>query len=76
MNPKQDIIVPVRRGLFFLGVEIYPTGRRLKQRHWERIRTRLPFKNVASYGELLARHNPKSLRWLSWLIKDKVLDRL
>ena len=74
INPKQDVVAPVRRGIFFLGVEIYPTGRRLKFRHWQRITDRLAFKNVASYRELIARHNPKELRWFNWLIKNRFLD--
>lgn len=74
INPKQDVIVPVRRGLHFLGVEIYPTGRRLRARHWQRIQDRLTSRNIASYRELIARHNPKQIRWFNWLVKTRVCD--
>lgn len=74
INPKQDVIVPVRRGLYFLGVEIFPTGRRLRARHWQRIVDRLNLGNVASYRELIARHSPNELRWFNWLVRKEILE--
>lgn len=32
IHPTNNIIVPVRQGIHFLGCDIYPTGRRLRRK--------------------------------------------
>lgn len=56
LNRKHDIIVPVRAGLRFLGVHVYPTGRRLNKRNWSRATERLNHRTVASYRGLVRQH--------------------
>ncbi|HWQ59761.1 MAG TPA: hypothetical protein VN420_01285 [Candidatus Fimivivens sp.] len=56
VNPKHDILIPVRRGLRFLGAEIFPGGRRLDTRNRKRIETNLRIENISSYRGLLGRH--------------------
>ena len=69
INRKNDIIVPVKRGVHFLGVEIFPTGRRLKYRNWQRLRTRLAYHNISSYHGLVRNHgNKKQMTYFDWLI--------
>ena len=68
INHKNDIIVPVRSGIHFLGVEIYPTGRRLKFKSWHRAQNKLSQRNVASYYGLLKQHYKKKLKYFDWLI--------
>lgn len=70
INRKNDIIVPVRRGIYFLGVEIYPTGRRLKQKIWQRAQNRLNQRNISSYHGLVKQHFIKKLPYLDWLIAE------
>ncbi len=41
----------------FLGVEIFPKGRRLNRRSWLRAKTRLNAKNFFSYGGLVTQHS-------------------
>ncbi len=67
INPKHDIIVPVTEGLFFLGVEIYPTGRRLRIRTRHRIKNRLKPNNMSSYSGLIQQHeNEKKQKEFHW----------
>lgn len=71
INPKNDIIVKARSGLHFLGVEIFPKGRRLKKRNWQRAEERLNVQNVASYKGLIDKHsNKKSKKYFNWVISQ------
>ncbi len=70
INRKNDIIVPIRRGIHFLGVEIYPTGRRLKAQNWRRIQTKLNQRNLASYYGLIKQYDFKKLKEFNWLIVE------
>ncbi len=72
INRKNDILLPVRRGIHFLGVEIYPTGRRLKAKIWRRAKSRLNRRNVPSYYGLAKQHHLKHLKNYNWLIKNKI----
>ena len=49
INPRHDTITPIGKGLKFLGVEIFPNGRRLLRRSRARTYNRLNPKNVSSY---------------------------
>jgi RNA-directed DNA polymerase len=59
INAKNDIIIKVKWGLKFLGVWIYPGGRKLNKRNKKRIRTRLEHKNIPSYSGLVKKHGRK-----------------
>ena len=72
LNKKNDIIVNVKSGLKFLGVEIFPTGRKLKKRNVKRISERLSLNNAPSYHGLVKMHNPKKLNELNWKILEKL----
>lgn len=67
INHKNDIILPVKRGIYFLGVEIYPTGRRLKSKIWQRILKKLKRENISSYYGLVRQHHRKKLPHFNWL---------
>lgn len=72
INPKHDILIPVRRGLRFLGVEIFPGGRRLNMRNRVRIGRKLSLKNVSSYRGLLRRHESvKRIRRFDWVFLER-----
>lgn len=74
INRKNDIILPMRHGIHFLGVEIYPTGRRLKAKNWCRVQNKLNQRNVASYHGLVKQHSKKKLKHFDWLI-TKIYDQ-
>lgn len=67
INSKTDIVVKARWGLHFLGVEIFPRGRRLNKRNWRRIFERCNLSNVSSYAGLVRKHsNKKKIKYFNW----------
>lgn len=71
INPKNDIIIPARIGLKFLGVEIFPKGRRLKKRSWNRANSRLNHRNIGSYWGLVSSYgNSKKIKQFLWKTVD------
>ena len=71
LNPKNDILIPARRGLKFLGVEIFPKGRRLRKRNQQRIKTRLNQKNISSYHGVVKQHEgEKKFKEFLWKLLD------
>lgn len=68
INRKNDIILPVRRGIRFLGVDIYPTGRRLKKQNWRHVQNKLNPLNFSSYYGLIKQHDLKKIKNLNWLM--------
>lgn len=73
INPKNDILIPTKRGLHFLGVDIYPAGKRLRRRTLMRIRQRTNLRNAASYYGLLAQHgNKKMMKRYNWFLLNKL----
>lgn len=73
INPKNGIIIKARQGLKFLGVEIFPRGRRLNKRNLKRTRERLDLSNVSSYSGLIKKHcNSKKIKRFNWEILEKI----
>lgn len=69
---KNDIIVKVRYGIHFLGVELFPSGRRLRKRAWMRARTRLNYGNSGSYHGLIIHHQSEKMRRIfDWHMLEK-----
>ncbi|MBM2818096.1 MAG: hypothetical protein HW401_686 [Parcubacteria group bacterium] len=78
INPKNDIIIKPKQGLHFLGVDIFPFGRRLKKRNWKKVIDNLEDKNFSSYLGLIKKHSGrKKIREINWriygLIEDNIL---
>jgi hypothetical protein len=71
LQPRNDIVVKGTSGLKFLGVEIFPSGRRLRQRILRRVQDKLTIRNSASYRGLMHHHQPDSIKWFDWLLVDK-----
>ena len=75
INPKNDIIVPIKRGIKFLGVWIYPRGRRLVTRARKRVDMKLSAGNIASYSGLIQHHEPKRRQIeLTWKIYERIIS--
>ncbi len=53
LHSKNNIIVPAKLGIHFLGVDIYPTGRRLNKSNHARYLEKLSYQNAASYHGLV-----------------------
>jgi len=75
INSKNDIIIKAKYGLKFLGVEIFPKGRRLKKRNWRRAEDRLNLRNVASYKGLVDKHgNERQKKYYNWVVMQKIIE--
>lgn len=74
-HQKNDIIIKATQGLRFLGAYIFPNGRKLNKRNWQRVKMRLNRTNVASYSGLVRKHsNHKKIRQFNWHILDTLKD--
>lgn len=73
LNPKSDKIFRAQRGLKFLGVIIWPNGRKLNKRNVRRVCEKLTLNNVGSYYGVMKHHgNYKKLREFHWNIFEKL----
>lgn len=76
IHTKNNIIIPAREGVHFLGCDIFPTGRRLKKRVYNRILERLNIANSSSYRALVLQHGTKHMtKWVDWNIVN-ILDNI
>jgi len=75
LHASNNIIVKAKHGLKFLGVEIWPTGRRLNRRNRFRIHDRLKARNVSSYRSMCQQHEKqKHSNSYDWSIAEKLID--
>ena len=73
INNRNNIITKTRRGIKFLGVWIYPRGRKLLDRNWQRVQCRLNQANIGSYHGLLQQHGTgKQIKYFTWIINNKL----
>jgi len=77
INPKHDILIPIRCGLRFLGVEIFPGGRRLNERNRKRVERNLSMDNMSSYRGLVGKHEKvKQRRRFDWILLERYDEEL
>lgn len=74
INPKNDVIFKTKRGIRFLGVEIFSNGRRLNKRNISRATSKINLINASSYCGLVKQHYKKLLNVLNWKILEKIED--
>lgn len=73
INATHDIIIKAGWGLKFLGIIIFPSGRRLNKRNWRRAREKLNYSNISSYSGLVRKHGKKKIiREFNWIILEKL----
>ena len=72
MNKKNDVVVKAKRGLKFLGAEIFPEGMRLNKKNWQKVNSRLSHRNVSSYRGLVKKYDKKKLKYFNWKIVEKI----
>jgi hypothetical protein len=71
INPKIDRVQPAYKGTSYLGVDIWPNGRRLQPRVRNRVKERVNTQNVASYQALVAAHEKrKRLKAFNWQLLE------
>ena len=77
VNTKNNIILRPKQGIHFLGVDIFPFGRRLKKRNWKKVTGNLKDKNFSSYLGLVKKHsNRKKIREMNWRIYSLIEDNI
>ena len=73
INVKHDIIIKSKYGLKFLGVELFPAGRRLNKRNKRRALMRLNTKNFGSYSGMIKNHSKdKTVKEFNWIVLQKL----
>lgn len=76
INPKSDKIFKAQHGLKFLGIILWPHGRKLNKRNVKRVREKLTLNNVGSYYGVMKHHaNYNKTREFHWHICEKVLEK-
>lgn len=75
LHPRNNVLLPCKRGLHFLGYQTFTNGRRLPGRTWNKILRRLDLINAASYqGLMRSERNEKRMRRFEWEVLS-LLDR-
>jgi len=74
LNGGGGMILNVFQGLKFLGVKIWPNGRKLTKRNLERIDSRLGNASLSSYYGLMKKHrSEKHIKIFHWMVCEKGL---
>ena len=72
LHKKNNVTVKTKHGLKFLGIVLYPKGRKLSKRNNKRLFARLNTRNAGSYYGLLTQHtNAKQMKKFQWILMDK-----
>ncbi len=67
LHSKNNLIIEAKHGLKFLGVVMYPKGRKLTKRNKNRIHSRVNSRNSGSYWGVMLQHtSPKKLKSFQW----------
>lgn len=69
INPRVDTIKPARYGTSYLGVDLWPNGRRLDKDARNKMAANLSIRNISSYKSLAAHHQSiKKIRCFDWRV--------
>lgn len=73
LHRRNNLIVRSKHGLKFLGVVLFPHGRKLNKRNIGRLHSRLNQQNAGSYFGLVQKHgNMKSIKQFQWLLLEQI----
>ncbi len=71
VHNKNDLIFKAKHGLKFLGVILYPTGRKLNKRMNNGIKTKLNSRSASSYRGIVTKHsNQKAREEFNWRLME------
>lgn len=77
IHMKNNFIGKTKQGIKFLGVELWPSGRRLPNKIQIRIADRLTINNIPSYSGLISQHGCRKLqKWFNWKIIEIINSSL
>ena len=68
LHKTNNIVVPVRQGIHFLGLKLYPSGRLIRKPTWNRLRNRIEPRNLSSYDgfvkQMGSEKQQRAFRWV------------
>ncbi len=71
LHKSINAITPVRRGVSYLGVDMWQNGRRIDSEAKTKMKKNLNLNNVASYKALISKHeSTKNVARFEWTISD------
>ncbi len=71
IHPTLDLIKPVRKGVSYLGVDLWSSGRRVDNAARLKLNANLNVRNVSSYKSLLSHHSSKKhLKRFEWAVSE------
>jgi hypothetical protein len=53
VHKTNNVVIPVRRGVWFLGAKIFPSGTKILARTWRRIEAKIDVENLSGYYGLV-----------------------
>ncbi len=73
LHLKNNLVIETKHGLKFLGVVLYPGGRRLSKRNQTRIKDRVNSRNSGSYWGVVSQHGTtETLREFQWDLLNSI----
>lgn len=71
LHRKINLITPVSKGVSYLGVDVWPNGRRIDSEAKTKMKKNLNLRNVSSYKSLTSKHeSTKHVARFEWTISD------
>lgn len=73
IHSKNDLVFKAKHRLKFLGVILYPNGRKLNKRMENRIKAKLSTRNTSSYWGVIKKHtNQKAIEEFQWRLVEMI----
>lgn len=71
LNNKINLVLPVRKGVSYLGVDLWSNGRRIDNDAVIKMKNNLSLGNVSSYKSFIDKHeSPKKIARFEWVVSD------
>lgn len=73
LNKKINLVLPVRKGVSYLGVDLWFKGRRIDKDAVIKMKNNLSLGNVSSYKSLISKHeSSKKIARFEWVVSDLI----
>jgi hypothetical protein len=75
LHKSINLITPVRKGVSYLGVDLWTSGRRIDCEARTKMRKNLSLNNVPSYKSLTSKHETaKKISRFEWVVSELIQD--
>ncbi len=73
LHKNINVITPARKGVSYLGVDLWRNGRRIDSEAMTKMKNNLSLKNVASYKSLTSKHGAaKKINRFEWFVSELI----